>query len=349
MAVVALLLVVSSIALVVWWRRSRQSPTPPAGLLATLVDQGRDLLAPLYPSKPLSRRALPRRLLRAAEQTITIGVSGMVLVPTRIRIAVNPQDLEPFTDAMEWLRRDVAEALRQRATANGWIVPDGPEVVIVPDEQRPVRLPRAVGRIDAFRPDDVRTRRHTVPPFGGSEVRGAGRGPVPEPQPPPGQRTPTPSPPPAAAPSPQPSPSPEPTPMTSVVVGPEGTVEEHPDELDLPTVAEEPTVHLRLVAVAERTGEGSGDRNVLLVGGAGPFIVGRSREADLRVHDRQVSARHCALSIDPERRSVVVQDLGSTNGTYVDGQRVDQATLEAGTTLGLGGSAWRVELDPVTG
>jgi hypothetical protein len=321
MAFVLFVLVLAVIGVVVWRRRSAESPAKPSGFLSDLVDQGRDLLAPLFPSRPLSRRALPRRLLRAAEQTVTIGVSGTVLVPNRIRISVNPEDLEPFTEALEWLRRDLAVALRQRAEANGWVVPDGPEITIVADDERPVRLPRAVGRLDAFRPEDVRTP--PLPP----DQRGA---------PAPGGAT-------------QGPPAAEATGHTSLVVGGEAT--HVPPEQ--PTVAVQRTVHLRLVAEGEPTGGGPPDLNALLVAGT-PLVVGRSREADLQVPDRQVSGRHCSLVVEagagpgPGPLQVQIQDLGSTNGTFVDGLRVDRATLAPGQTLRLGESSWRVALDAVT-
>jgi predicted component of type VI protein secretion system len=313
MAFVLFVLVLVAVGVVVWRRRA-DGPTKPAGLVPSLVDQGRDLLAPLFPSRPLNRRTLPRRLLRAAEQTVTIGVSGTVLVPSRIEISVNPEDLEPFTDALEWLRRDVGEALRLRAEANGWVVPSGPEVIIVADPDRPMRLPRAAGRLDAFHPDDVRT-----PPL-------------------------PPSPSPADQPGPRPDPpaAPELTGRTSVVVGDNAT---H-DGVDEPTVAAQRSFHLRLVAEGEPTGGGPADLNALLVAGA-PLIMGRSREADLQVRNRQVSGRHCSLSVDPDDGPVTIEDLGSTNGTFVDGQRVDRAPLLPGATLRLGESSWRVELDPV--
>jgi FHA domain/Protein of unknown function (DUF3662) len=331
MAFVLFLLVLVVVGVVVWRRRA-EGPAKPAGLVPSLVDQGRDLLAPLYPSRPLNRRTLPRRLLRAAEQTVTIGVSGTVLVPSRIEISVNPEDLEPFTDALEWLRRDVGEALRLRAEANGWVVPSGPEVTIVADPDRPMRLPRAVGRLDAFHPEDIRTPPLPPPP----DQPGRPRQPEQ-----PGPRPDPPGPEPATAHTQAPAP-PELTGRTSVVVGDNAT---H-DGADEPTVAVRRSFHLRLVAEGEPTGGGPVDLNALLVAGA-PLVMGRSREADLQVRNRQVSGRHCALSVDPDEGPVTIEDLGSTNGTFVDGQRVDRAPLLPGASLRLGESSWRVELDPV--
>jgi FHA domain/Protein of unknown function (DUF3662) len=343
MRTLVFLLVVVAVGVVVWRRRQERSRVVPSGTLASLVDYGRDALAPLYPSRPLSRRALPRRLLRAAEQTVTVGVSGMVLVPTRIEITVNPADLEPFTGAMEWLRRDLGEALRIRAAENGWMVPDGPDVVIIPSEERPLRLPRAVGRIGAWSPSDVRTRLQPARP------PDAMHGPAPGPAP---NREPTPVP-------------PEPTAMTSVVLdgddregGAEGAdgadgadgAGTGTEAFDQPTEALPSSVHVRLVSLAERTGDGVGDLNALLVSTEAPLVLGRSREADLQVRDRQVSGRHCSLSVDAEGREITVEDLGSMNGTFVDGNRVEQASrLDDGATLRIGTSSWRIALDPVTG
>jgi hypothetical protein len=343
MVFVLFVLVLVAVGVLVWRRRTLDGPVKPGGPLGGLVDQGRALLAPLYPSRPLSRRALPRRLLRAAEQTVTIGVSGTVLVPGRIRISVNPDDIEPFTEAMEWLRRDVAEALRLRAEANGWVVPSGPEITIVADDERPVRLPRAVGRLDAFRPGEVRTpplppgpagRAGPAGPAGpAGDVRPAGGGDQPGASTTGHTRGPG---------------TPGPTGRTSVVLGGDGEATEGPP--DQPTVPAQRTVHLRLVAEGEPTGGGPADLNALLVAGT-PLVVGRSREADLQVRDRQVSGRHCSLTIDagpaPGPLQVRLRDLGSTNGTHVDGRRVDEAMLAPGQTLRLGSSSWRVALDAV--
>jgi hypothetical protein len=353
MAFLLFLLVLIVVGVVLWRRRSQASsaggggPVPPPGWVSTLADQGRELLAPLYPSKPLSRRALPRRLLRAAESTVTVGVSGVVLVPTRIRIAVHPADLEPFDDALEWLRRDLADALRQKANDNGWMVPRGPEIEIVADEERPIRSPRATGRIDAYRPDESPTPGLPPPPAPGAGSTAlhpdlAGRRPA------------------AGGPGAGGPGSPaaggpvgagagagegEVTGRTSVVgaVGEEGLTWAG----DQPTEALDPTVHVRLLATDEHPVTGPSDLNALLVASAAPLVVGRSREADLQIRDRQASGRHCTLAVDPADLSVVVRDLQSTNGTYVDDDRIDEATLATGSILRLGTTTWRVELSPV--
>ena len=57
---------------------------------------------------------------------------------------------------------------------------------------------------------------------------------------------------------------------------------------------------------------------------AGRFVVGRSTDCDLVLTDAGVSGRHAEITIDPRGR-VTVADLGSLNGTWVDGERIDGA------------------------
>ncbi|MGA5290152.1 protein kinase domain-containing protein [Streptomyces pseudogriseolus] len=72
------------------------------------------------------------------------------------------------------------------------------------------------------------------------------------------------------------------------------------------------------------------------------FVVGRSADCGLRVpaDDRRVSRRHCAVDIDPP--TARVRDLGSRNGTYVNGVRLPPDgsrpyELADGDELRLGG------------
>ncbi|MDI6711601.1 MAG: FHA domain-containing protein [Anaerosomatales bacterium] len=52
----------------------------------------------------------------------------------------------------------------------------------------------------------------------------------------------------------------------------------------------------------------------------GPVLIGRSPDADLVIADEFVSAIHARVT--PDSDGVVVEDLGSTNGTLLDGQPV---------------------------
>lgn len=63
-------------------------------------------------------------------------------------------------------------------------------------------------------------------------------------------------------------------------------------------------------------------------------VVGRGGEADVVVDDPGVSRRHVEVRVSGGRATV--RDLGSTNGTFVDGRRVEQAVLVDGSTVTVG-------------
>ncbi len=64
------------------------------------------------------------------------------------------------------------------------------------------------------------------------------------------------------------------------------------------------------------------------------LVVGRGAEADLRINDPGISRRHAEFRL--EGRQVSVTDLGSTNGTLVDGHKVQETSLRDGARVRLG-------------
>ncbi|MDB5220390.1 MAG: Response regulator of zinc sigma-54-dependent two-component system, partial [Myxococcaceae bacterium] len=70
-------------------------------------------------------------------------------------------------------------------------------------------------------------------------------------------------------------------------------------------------------------------------------LIGQSATCELRLSDRLVSRRHAALELDGTRLRVT--DLGSTNGTRVNGLAVGSALLEGGERIVLGSTALRIE------
>ncbi|MFJ3043978.1 MULTISPECIES: ABC transporter ATP-binding protein/permease [Streptomyces] len=64
------------------------------------------------------------------------------------------------------------------------------------------------------------------------------------------------------------------------------------------------------------------------------YALGRDPQGELVFDDARVSWRHATISFNG--RSWVVEDHGSTNGTFVHGQRVQQLELGAGAVLNLG-------------
>ncbi|MCA1739879.1 MAG: DUF3662 and FHA domain-containing protein, partial [Actinobacteria bacterium] len=69
--------------------------------------------------------------------------------------------------------------------------------------------------------------------------------------------------------------------------------------------------------------------------GRGPWSVGRSEENDIVIQDPNVSRKHAQLS--RLENGFVVEDLGSTNGTLLDGAPIDRERIESGDELTFGG------------
>ena len=72
--------------------------------------------------------------------------------------------------------------------------------------------------------------------------------------------------------------------------------------------------------------------------------VGRAARADFIVAAALVSRLHCRLEVTDDRIDVI--DLASTNGTFVNGKRIDRARLRSGDLLQVGRVALKVERLP---
>jgi pSer/pThr/pTyr-binding forkhead associated (FHA) protein len=75
-----------------------------------------------------------------------------------------------------------------------------------------------------------------------------------------------------------------------------------------------------------------------------PMLIGRARDANIQLHDPEVSRRHC--EIDEVEGVLVVRDLGSTNGTRVNGSPVMESPLMPGDELAVGMSSFQASYRP---
>jgi adenylate cyclase len=77
------------------------------------------------------------------------------------------------------------------------------------------------------------------------------------------------------------------------------------------------------------------------------YVVGRAVISDVPVYDPTVSRRHAELAVSED--GLQVRDLGSSNGTFVNGTRVTTATAGSGDVISFGKVAYRVaEAAPAT-
>jgi hypothetical protein len=97
-------------------------------------------------------------------------------------------------------------------------------------------------------------------------------------------------------------------------------------------------------AVVGRAGAKPGVTHVLLVDGPGTRhelttgrnVIGRGTDADIRLPDTGVSRKHVDVVLD--NGTAIAEDLGSTNGTLVNGRRITRQPLADGDVIRIGHS-----------
>ncbi len=243
---------------------------------------------------------LARGVQRYAADNQHVTADGVV-IPNVYRISLSPRDHERLETFGESLPRELGQVVAQTATERGWKL-RGPVKVRV-ESNDVVRVGRfqLAGRIEVVEPDaEAKHSRLT----GGSHA--ARRPPSPSPEPTPPTAVP-PAAPPAAAPLP---------------------VDER-SELDRTQVVSGPppaTLQLQV-----RSGEQAGSTVPL----AGDRVsVGRLSTSTLTLPDSTVSREHAALVRRGDTWWVV--DLGSTNGTRVNGVQAAEQPVDVGDRIEFG-------------
>jgi pSer/pThr/pTyr-binding forkhead associated (FHA) protein len=75
-------------------------------------------------------------------------------------------------------------------------------------------------------------------------------------------------------------------------------------------------------------------------------VVGRHPDSDARIDSSRVSRKHCCLAID--RDGVLVRDLGSRNGTRINGRKIKVGLIRPGDELGIAHLRYRLEINDET-
>ena len=76
---------------------------------------------------------------------------------------------------------------------------------------------------------------------------------------------------------------------------------------------------------------------------SGITVIGRRHDCDLRIPLMSVSRRHCQFNRD--EGVLKIRDLGSRNGTYLNGKRIDEAVIQAGDYIEVGPLKFVLQID----
>ncbi|MSR30737.1 MAG: FHA domain-containing protein [Gemmataceae bacterium] len=71
-------------------------------------------------------------------------------------------------------------------------------------------------------------------------------------------------------------------------------------------------------------------------------LVGRKDDCDLRIDHKSISKFHCIIA--KLEKELLVRDLGSTNGTKVNGQRIRRAILNSNDCLAIANIPFKVQI-----
>jgi len=250
---------------------------------------------------------LAKAVQRYAEGHQHVTADGVV-VPNVYRLTVGPKDHDRLEAFGASLPRELAEVLVSTAAERGWVLRGPAKARIVVDDAVKIGRFRITGRIEVVEGPSAASRASPVP------------------APAPAVRTP--SPPPGGGVSRSfgapPRPSPTPAQPASPAASPAATGFDHTQ-----VVAAAPGAGLHLVV---RRAEGSNGVSVPVEGSR--LTAGRLERCDLTIQDSTVSREHAAFVRRGERWWVV--DLGSTNGTRVNGRRAAEHPLEPGDQVELG-------------
>ena len=104
----------------------------------------------------------------------------------------------------------------------------------------------------------------------------------------------------------------------------------------------EETADQTVITSVEKLGE-PGEKHAYILFLSGPLVgklhhleegtttLGRAEDVDIFINDNRISRHH--TQIDVQKNKVILKDLGSTNGTYINGKRVEDHALKDGDKI----------------
>lgn len=75
------------------------------------------------------------------------------------------------------------------------------------------------------------------------------------------------------------------------------------------------------------------------------LLIGRGDDCSLRIPASEVSRHHCEVVFDEDEDAVTVKDLGSSNGTFVNGRKVSEEEITPGDTITVGPATFVLRLN----
>lgn len=263
-------------------------------------------------------------LAREADNNKAVG-PARVLVPNLYNVDLGRSDFERLAPYSLTLGDELAVMLSEHAVEQGYSFVGPVSVTLRQQDALGTGSFRIDSRVEAGpeAPNDpvMRTRPRPEPYFPplrtGLDASSNPVGPLPVPPPPLGE-------PPVVPPVPAPRAEPEPIPAAVPAPDPSVTTVLRAEEPPPP-----PPAYGQLELP-------SGERVTLR---SETTVIGRGADCDVRVVDASVSRRHARLTV--VGRAVVVEDLGSTNGTLLNGKKVGRETLGNGDELRFGAAVVR--------
>jgi hypothetical protein len=252
--------------------------------------------------------------IRRAMDDRAVSSSGRAIVPNVFTVELSPGDYDRLHPDLADVEMDLVAAAEEHCEGQRY-QPAGPFDIIFEEHDdletgvfriRPSKAsrPRATGTTGSERA----VQRPSTPDAAG---------------PPPAHVAPRAAVPPPAAP---------PAPAAPVARAPRAPVAREPEPTPAPPVAAAP----RRVNPADRPWlDVDGERYPLM---GAITILGRDDVADIILDDPGISRRHSELRVttDGPRFVTTIRDLGSTNGTYVNGERITSEHLQDGDRITVG-------------
>jgi hypothetical protein len=258
---------------------------------------------------------LQRRVERAME-TGRLTAADRVVVPNRYLVRLSSTDLRGFGDLADSLELELSDAALRFARAHHYTLSDRPSVRLIDDPT----IAAGDVRVEASFSDAPPA--HSTPWTPSAAPSSVSSGPE-------GIRS---------APRPRAGAAAPVGPRLAPVGAPPGQTVFAPVDVTRTMVFAVPAVEAPHAVLREVAPDGS-QRHLTLDGG--PVTIGRATDNTLVLRDARVSRYHGRLT--SRQGALVYSDVGSTNGSRVNGVEIDEVVLGAGDRIELGDTILVVE------